>query len=404
MSAHPHRKLFLLDAMALIYRAYYGLGSNFLYNSKGMNTTAISVFTDSLMKMLNEEKPTHIAVAFDSLAPTQRDAVYAEYKANRQAIPEDIKNSIPWIKEILKALKIPILEFEGYEADDIIGTIAKKAEKKGFEVYMVTPDKDFGQLVTDKIKIYKPSFRGKPPEILGQKEIQEKWQIDDVKKVTDILGLMGDSVDNIPGIKGIGEKTAIKLIQEFGSLENLLAHTGKLTGRLKENVEQHADEARLSKQLATIVTDLPIEVDEQSFALSDPDRQKLAAIFAELEFRTLGKRILGESYSPNVEVSPPLPEGTVSAEEQPLSRGRNIHNTTHHYVLAGNQALLDELTDKLTQAPLVSLKVETDDDDVHNSKITGLSFVFKPQEGYYLPVKNENTRACGAGITQKGVG
>ncbi len=388
MSDKALKKLFLLDAMALIYRAYYGLGDNFLYNSKGMNTTAISVFTDSLMKMLNQEKPTHVAVAFDTFAPTQRDSVYAEYKANRQAIPEDIKTSIPWIKEILKAMKIPILEYDGYEADDIIGTIAKKAEKDGYEVFMVTPDKDFGQLVSEKVKIYKPSFRGKPEEIYGEAEIKAKWEIDDVMQVIDILGLMGDSVDNIPGIKGVGEKTAIKLLKEFGSIENLLENTDKVKGKMREKIEQHADDARISKLLATIITDLPIEVHEEEYSLSEPDKEKLAEIFAELEFRNLGKRILGEEYSVNIK-GDQFVKGAEKAEKKEVAHGKNIGNTKHKYVLADEGNAYDDLIQKLKHAHFISFKVETNNPDPNNSKITGISFSFEPHEGYHVVITSE---------------
>ncbi len=389
MTSKSEKKLFLLDAFALIYRAYYGLGENFLYNSKGMNTTAISVFTDSLMKMLREEKPTHIAVAFDTFAPTQRDAMFAEYKANRQAMPDDIKISIPHIKEILEAMHIPILEYDGYEADDIIGTIAKKAEKDGYKVFMVTPDKDFGQLVSENIKIYKLPFRGKPEEILGIEEIKKKWEIERVDQVRDILGLMGDSVDNIPGIKGVGEKTAMKFVKEFGTVENLLENTDKIPGKMKEKVEQGADMARLSKQLATIITDLPIEVHEESFALSQPDKEKLSKIFSDLEFRNLGKRILGEDYS--VYASAPqqtdlFGSAVETKSEQPVEKGKNISNVTHHYHLVDSEDARKKLIENLKGNKAFSFKTETTTDNPNDCEITGFAFSFSEQEGYYVPV------------------
>ena len=384
----PEKKLFLLDAMALIYRAYYGLGDNFLYNSKGMNTTAISVFTDSLMKMLNKEKPTHVAVAFDTMGPTQRDAEYKEYKANRQAMPEDISTSIPYIKEILQAMRIPILEYEGYEADDVIGTIAKKAEKDGYKIFMVTPDKDFGQLVSENIKIYKMPFRGKPEEILGENEIKAKWEIENVDQVKDILGLMGDSVDNIPGIKGVGEKTAIKLLKEFGSVENLLENTDKVSGKLREKIEQHADDARMSKKLATIVIDLPIEVNEEEYQLSEPDKEKLGKLFADLEFRTLGKRLLGDDFSVNKKSQPQgqgdLFENTADAETAAVvDSGKNINTTKHQYLLADSDETRKQLFDLLKKTHSFSFKTETTSSDPNNCQITGIGFVFEEHEGYY---------------------
>jgi len=384
------KKLFLLDAFALIYRAYYGLGDNFLYNSKGMNTTAISVFTDSLMKMIREEKPTHVAVAFDTYAPTQRDAIFAEYKANRQAIPDDIKISIPHIKEILNAMHIPVLEYDGYEADDVIGTIAKKAEKDGYEIYMVTPDKDFGQLVTEHIKIYKPPFRGKPQQVLGVEEVKKKWEIEKVDQVRDILGLMGDSVDNIPGIKGVGEKTAMKFVKEFGTIENLLEHTEKIPGKMREKVEQGAEMAKLSKQLATIVTDLPIEVHEEKFALTDPDKEKLSKIFSDLEFRNLGKRLLGEEYSVNAPQQTDLFGGAVETKNIPeVEKGKTISNTKHQYHLVDSDDDWEKLIEKLKKHKSFSFKTETTSDNPNDCEINGLAFSFTPHEGYYLPVSGK---------------
>lgn len=388
MTPQPEtRKLFLLDALALIYRAYHGLGENFLYNSKGMNTTAISVFTDSLMKMIREEKPTHIAVAFDTFAPTQRDAMFAEYKANRQAMPDDIKVSIPHIKEILNAMHIPVLEHDGYEADDIIGTIAKKAEKDGYQVFMVTPDKDFGQLVSKNIKIYKPPFQRNPAMILGEEEIKKKWEIERVEQVRDILGLMGDSVDNIPGIRGVGEKTAMKFVKEFGTIENLLENTEKIPGKMREKVEQGADMAKLSKQLATIVTDLPLEVEEEKFALTEPDKETLSKIFSDLEFRNLGKRLLGEDYSVNAPQQTDLFGGTVEAKPgYAAGKGKSLSNTEHHYHLVDSEDALLTLIGKLKSSKSFSFKTETTTDNPHDCEITGFAFSFSPHEGYYLPL------------------
>jgi len=288
------KTLYLLDAYALIYRAYYGLGENFLINSKGQNTTAISLFTDSLNKLIQTEQPTHLAIAFDTAATTDRAVQHEFYKANREEMPEGIKFSIPYIRKILEGWQIPILEKDGYEADDVIGTLAKQAEKRGYKVYMVTPDKDYGQLVTDNIFMYKPPFRGKPPEKLGVNEILEKWEISRIDQVIDMLGLMGDKVDNIPGIPGVGVKTAQKLLKEFDTIENLLENTDKLKGKLQEKVENNKELALISKELATIITDVPLDYDIKTFTMDKPDPDVLAPIFAELEFRTMGKRILGE--------------------------------------------------------------------------------------------------------------
>jgi len=244
------KKLFLLDAMALIYRAYFALNKNPRINSKGLNTSAILGFANTLLDVLRNEQPTHIGVAFDTKAPTVREEGYAEYKANRERMPEDISHAIPYIIQLIEAFNIPVLKADGYEADDVIGTLAKKAEADGFEVFMMTPDKDFGQLVSDNIYMYKPARRGNKPEVLGPKEVCEKYKIKEPEQFIDILGLWGDASDNIPGVPGVGEKTASKLISEFGSVENLLLNTDKLKGKLKENVENFSDQAILSKQLA----------------------------------------------------------------------------------------------------------------------------------------------------------
>ena len=254
------KKLLLLDAFALIYRAYYSMGENFLYNSKGLNTTACLGFTNTLNDLIKKEDPTHIAVCWD--APddgTGRATEYEFYKANREEMPEDIRTSLPIIREIIAGFNIPILEAPGYEADDVVGTVAKQAEKKGFKVFMVTPDKDYGQLVSDNIFMYKPPFRGKPAEVYGVPEILEKWDIARIDQVIDMLGLMGDKVDNIPGIFGIGEKTAAKLLKQFDTIENLLENTKELKGKLKEKVENGKEDATISKELATIILDVPVE-------------------------------------------------------------------------------------------------------------------------------------------------
>src|SRR5688572_12829391 len=254
------KKLFLLDAMALIYRAYFAFSQNHRINSKGQNTSAVFGFTTTLLEVLKKEQPTHIAVVFDTDAPTSRHEEFSDYKANRQEIPEDLAFAIPWVAKMCEAFNIAVLSSDGYEADDIIGTLAKRAEKEGFDTYMMTPDKDYGQLVDEHTFIYKPARAGNPAEIMGVKEICARWEIERVDQVIDILGLMGDAVDNIPGIRGVGEKTAIKFIKEFGSLENLLQNTDKLKGAMKEKVEAGKEDAIKSKRLATIIVDVPVNI------------------------------------------------------------------------------------------------------------------------------------------------
>ena len=280
------KKIFLLDAYALIYRAYFALNKNPRINSKGLNTSAIMGFLNTLYDVLKNEKPTHIGVAFDLGAPTLRTDDFSAYKANREETPPDIKISVPYIKEIIKAFNIPIFEREGYEADDIIGTLSKKAEKEGFTTFMMTPDKDFGQLVSDNIFIYKPAKGGEPAKVLGPKEVCERYSIARPEQVIDILGLWGDASDNIPGIPGIGEKNASKLVAEFDSVENLIANADKLKGKMRENVINYAQQGLLSKKLATIETNVPIDFDEEQLILKEPNYQRLTELFEELEFRT----------------------------------------------------------------------------------------------------------------------
>src|ERR1700733_903540 len=288
------KKLFLLDAMALIFRAYYALIRSPRITTKGRNTNAQFGFTNALVDLINNQHPSHMAVCFDTHAPTERHTDFVQYKANRQETPEDILGSVDDIKAIIKGFNIPCMELDGYEADDVIGTLSLQAAAAGYEVYMVTPDKDYGQLVSDTIKIYKPPYQGGLAEILGPKEVCEKWNIKEVSQVIDILGLMGDSVDNIPGIAGVGEKTAAKLLAEYGTLENVLANAEKIKGALGEKVKAGKDMAILSKKLATIITQVPVAFHEEDFKLKDWNRDALREVFAELEFRTFAKRILGE--------------------------------------------------------------------------------------------------------------
>ena len=290
------KRVFLLDAMALIFRAYYALISSPRITSKGRNTNAQFGFTNALIDLINNQHPSHMAVCFDTEAPTERHTDFAEYKANRQEAPEDLISALPDIKAIVKGFNIPCVELDGFEADDVIGTLSKQAEASGYEVYMVTPDKDYGQLVTEKVRIYKPGYQGGLAEILGPKEVCEKWNIKDVAQVIDILGLMGDAVDNIPGIKGVGEKTAAKLLTEWGTLENVVANGENIKGALGEKVRAGKELALMSKKLATIITSVPVEFHEENFRLKEWNREVLNEVFTTLEFRTMGKRILGEGF------------------------------------------------------------------------------------------------------------
>src|ERR1700759_3502227 len=285
-----NKKLFLLDAMALIFRAYYALIRAPRISSKGKNTNAQFGFTNTLVELMNNQKPSHMAVCFDTEAPTDRHIDFTDYKANRQEAPEDLVIAIPDIKKIVRGFNIPIMELDGYEADDVIGTLSKQAAAAGYEVYMVTPDKDYGQLVDEAVPIYKPGYQGGPAEILGPKEVCEKWNIKDVSQVIDILGLMGDAVDNIPGIKGVGEKTAAKWLNEYQTLENVIANADNIKGALGEKVRGGKESAIMSKKLATIITTVPVEFHEENFRLKEWNKEALNDIFNGLEFRTLIKR------------------------------------------------------------------------------------------------------------------
>ncbi len=395
------KKLFLLDAMALIYRAYYALIRNPILTSKGKNTNAQFGFTNTLYDLITKEKPTHLAVAFDTIAPTERHTDFAEYKANRQEAPEDLTHSLDDIKKIIKGFNLPVVECDGYEADDIIGGLAQQAEKEGFEVFMVTPDKDFGQLVTDKIKIYKPGYQGGKVEILGAKEICEKWNIKDVSLVIDMLGLMGDSIDNIPGIAGVGEKTASKLLNEYGTLENILASAENIKGSLGEKIRAGKKSAIMSKKLATIITQVPCGFHDEDFRVKPYNLDALKDIFTELEFKTLGRRILGEEYSAFVvgqtvvqtdlfgnAMEQPIakPEEIAATLEKPgLVTDKNISNTPHNYKVVETDEEFADLIKQLEQQQEISFDTETTNIDPNIAELVGLSFCLKPAEGYYIP-------------------
>jgi len=286
------KKLFLLDAYALIFRAYYAFIRSQMINSKGLNTSAIYGFTASLEEILRTESPTHIAVVFDPPGPTFRHAKFPEYKANREATPEEIKKSVPWIKKIIEAFNIPVIEVQGYEADDVIGTLAWKARDKGFDVYMMTPDKDYAQLVKDKVFMYRPRRSGNESEIIGTQEVKETFEVKDPRQVIDVLALWGDSSDNIPGAPGIGEKTAKKLISSYQTIENLFQHTDDLKGKVQESILQNKEQIALSKDLVTIRLDVPVEFDENQLLFEGAEKDELVNLFRELEFKTLAARVL----------------------------------------------------------------------------------------------------------------
>jgi DNA polymerase-1 len=398
------KKLFLLDAMALIYRAYYSLIRSPIITTKGKNTNAQYGFTNTLFDLIKKEAPTHLAVAFDTVAPTERHTDFAAYKAQRQEAPEDLIVSIPDIKKIIEGFNLPCIECDGYEADDIIGALAKQAEKDGYKVFMVTPDKDFGQLVSENIKIYKPGYQGGKVEIMGEKEVCEKWGIQNVKQVIDILGLMGDASDNIPGIAGIGEKTAAKLLAQYGTLENVLADAENIKGALGEKIRAGKEMAILSKKLATIITDVPCKFHEEDFKVKAYDVELLKEIFTELEFKTLGKRILGEEYNvfvmektvvqadlfSNVETTEVVKQVEIIEEEKPgLIAEKNISNTPHQYFLVEGEKAIDELLQKLSAEKEISFDLVTTNIDANEAELLGLTFAFKPSKGYYVPVPSD---------------
>jgi DNA polymerase I len=411
MSQKQSHKLFLLDAMALIYRAHFAFSKNPRISSKGLNTGVMLGFTNTLVEVLDKEKPTHIGVAFDTKAPTFRHLQYEPYKANRLEQPEDITVSIPWVKEIVKAFRIPILEMDGFEADDIIGTLAKKAEKEHFTVYMMTPDKDYGQIVDDHIFLYKPAFMGNGVDVMGPKQVCEKWDIDHVDKVRDMLGLMGDAVDNIPGIPGIGEKTAVKLLKEYGTVEGLIANVDKLKGKQRENVENFAHQGILSKELATIKIDVPVDFHEEDLRYDGIDEEKLRAIFTELEFRTLAARIFKEPSAKKATISAPAqmdlfgaPAAAVtssisitdeSSEEEQVELGPppvldTIWSNVHNYHKVKGKAEVAELVEFLLLQKEICFDTETTSLDAMQAELVGLSFSYIPGEAYYIPVSQNH--------------
>jgi DNA polymerase I len=384
------KRLFLLDGHALVYRAHFAFIARPLINSKGLNTSAINGFTRTLWDILKKDKPTHIAVAFDPPGPTFRHEQYELYKANREEQPDDIKTALPYIKKIVEAFHIPIIMMDGYEADDVIGTIAKQAENQGYQVYMVTPDKDYAQLVTSNIFMYKPSRQGNGIEVLGLKEILENWQIERAEQVIDLLGLQGDAVDNIPGIPGIGPKTAVKLIQEYGSVEELIRNKHKVEGKIKEKIEAFAEQAMLSKDLATINCQVPILFDAGSFTLDPPNKVALSELFKELEFRSLAKSILEEEVIKPIQGSLFDQEEAGQGEVHRIAEN-NISNSPHQYhVIEGEEAML-VLAEKLKTNGRFSFDTETTDIDPMVAKIVGVSFSIQEGEAYYLPLTDKTS-------------
>jgi DNA polymerase-1 len=403
------KKLFLLDGMALIYRAHFALSKTPRFTSNGLNTSAMMGFTNTLLDVLKKEAPTHMAVVFDTEAPTERHTDFEGYKAHREAMPEDLAKALPYVINIILGFNIPVITSDGYEADDIIGTLAKKAEQKGYTVYCMTPDKDFGQLVSDNIFIYKPARMGNEMEILGVKEILAKWEIERVDQVIDILGLWGDAVDGIPGIPGIGEKTAKALIKQYGSMENIFEHSHELKGKQRENVEQFKEQGLMSKKLATILLNVPVELDEEGLEVCAPSKELLEPLFAELEFRTLGRRVFGDDFS-ITELKPagtqidlfgnPTATGrttmTVDVEdihEELTLAAKNINNTPHEYHLADTVEKRAELIKILAGQPTFCFDTETTGTDPNHCELVGLSFSVKPGEGWYVPVPADQAAA-----------
>ena len=387
------KKLFLLDAYALIFRGYYAFIKNPRINSKGMNTSAIVGFMNSLLEVIRKEQPHLLAVCFDKGGSQQRTAIYPEYKANREETPEAIRLAIPYIHQILEAMRIPIIEKEGYEADDIIGTLSKQAEKQGYTVYMVTPDKDYSQLVSPHIFMYKPARGGNEVEIWGVEEVKENFQVEYPEQVIDLLGMMGDAVDNIPGLPGVGEKTAQKLLKEFGSLENLLANTDKLKGKLRENIEANKEKGLLSKTLARILLDVPVTFDEKDFELSAPQMDKIKPIFEELEFRTMLATLqkafgVAPAAQPDLfslaGLSSPVATQPMFAEAVPTQKLKTIKEVQHQYQLLTTQAEVEALLPELLGQKEVCFDTETTSLNELEAKIVGLALSWEVHKGYYI--------------------
>lgn len=389
-------KLFLLDAYALIYRAYYAFIKNPRINSKGINTSAILGFCNTLHEVITKEKPKYLAVAFDPHGPTFRSDAFPEYKAQREKTPEDIITSVPIIKNILNALKIPVITIDGYEADDVIGTLAKKTKGMDLVTYMLTPDKDYGQLVEENVKIYRPRHGG-GYETMGVDEINAKYSIDSPEKVIELLALMGDSADNFPGCPGVGEKTAIKLINEFGSVENLLSNTSQLKGALKKKVEEHVEDIKMSKFLATIKTDVPVDLNLDDMEIKNPDEEKLSQIFKELEFKSLADKFIGKSQK---SVKKPTVQLDLFANfedsSQDISENQSFESLktiNHEYKLIENKEDIKKLCDFLLTKQILSLDTETTSTSPIEAELVGLSFAVEEFKAFYVPIPADREKA-----------
>ena len=410
----PEKKLFLLDAFALIFRAYYALIKNPRITTKGRNTNAQFGFTNTLLELLNKEKPTHLAVVFDTSAPTERHTDFAAYKANRQETPEDLSAAVPDIKRIIKGFNLPCLELDGYEADDIIGSLALEAADLGYTVFMVTPDKDYGQIVREKVFIYKPKSTFSDQETLGEKEVCAKWGIQRVDQVVDMLGLMGDAVDNIPGIPGVGEKTAAKLLAEYDNMENILANADKIKGALGEKIRNNKELALMSKKLATIITNVPVPFHEEDFRVKEKNVAALEQVFDELEFKTLSKRILGDKSAPPAPERPQITDlfGNVVQQKQTATAAVEIVVTTetegeeterlpgnlktiadvpHDYVLISTEEEIGMLIEELSSQKEICFDTETTDIDANLADLVGMSFSYQKGKAWFVSVPAERT-------------
>lgn len=403
------KRLFLLDAYALIYRAYYAFLKFPRVNSKGFNTSAIFGFVNTLEDLLKREHPTHLAVVFDPAGPTFRHEAYEKYKANREATPEDIRKAVPYIKQIVEAYRIPVIEVAGYEADDVIGTMSGMAERAGFEVMMMTPDKDYGQLVTEHVKIYKPRFAGSGFDTLGVEEVLAKWDLKRTEQVIDILGLMGDAADNIPGCPGVGEKTAMKLLKEFDSIENLLNNSDKLKGALQKKVIENAEEIRFSRFLATIKIDVPVEFDEEKLIVEQPDVEKLVEIFTELEFRSHINKLLGggDEASAKTKTSARKTSGGATLFDDPdTGADDNLNSETvvaqnfvnyttvaHKYLSVDSLEACRDLAKRLSESAMFCFDTETTSVDAMRAELVGISFAIEEHEAYYVPISPERDKA-----------
>lgn len=397
------KKLYLLDAFALIFRAYYALIRNPRITSTGRNTNAQFGFTNTLLELINKEKPSHIAVCFDTKAPTERHTDFTDYKANRQEAPEDLLAAVPDIKRIIEGFNIPVVEVDGFEADDVVGTIAWQAADLGYEVYMVTPDKDYGQLLTKEgVYIYKPAAFGNGPEILKAEDICQKWDIENVAQVIDMLGMMGDAVDNIPGIPGVGEKTAAKLLKQYGNMEAVLADADNIKGALGEKIRNGKELAVMSKKLATIITNVPVQFHEEDYKLGEWNKEALKEVFTELEFKTLGRRILGTDFDAaagaapqgvqqdlfgNAVATPAAKSDTLDEKDEPVQMtvDKNINNTPHTYHLLDNATAIDAFVQQALQQSEICFDTETTNIDANLAELVGMSFAFTPHEAYYVP-------------------